>query len=249
MVKMKEFTPTGGEESVRFMAGNNDGGHECAVVKDGESGNLVRMENGSNVIDDDDADNCFMRYEEEKWKECCKESAHLCENKEEFEFIMDLERMEMRQLEVILEMFYERRRHRRRQQQQQQQQQQQESFGNGDKLDDTMSTAITMDMNESFDSISTTIDEAVDDDEYDNGEKEDEIRSYDTADDDKEDESKFERMTTPLEEENRNSHKDMMKRLYEMMNTIVEQRQQQQQQQQKQQHEKRDEPTAGNNES
>ena len=38
MAKMKEFTPTGGEESVRSIAENNDGGHECALVKDGEAG-------------------------------------------------------------------------------------------------------------------------------------------------------------------------------------------------------------------
>ena len=34
MVKMKDSTPTGGEESVRSMAENNDGGHKCAVVKE-----------------------------------------------------------------------------------------------------------------------------------------------------------------------------------------------------------------------
>ena len=122
MVKMKEFTPTGGEESVRSMAENNVGDHRCVVVKDGKSGNFVRMANRFDVIDDDDADDCFMQYVEEKRKECCKESAHLCENKEEFEFIMDLERMKMGQLEIILEMFYERQRHRQRQQQKKQQQ-------------------------------------------------------------------------------------------------------------------------------
>ena len=35
MVKMKEFTPTGGEESVRSMVENKDGSHKCVVVKDG----------------------------------------------------------------------------------------------------------------------------------------------------------------------------------------------------------------------
>ena len=34
MMKMKEFTPAGGEEFVRSMAENNDRGHECAVVKE-----------------------------------------------------------------------------------------------------------------------------------------------------------------------------------------------------------------------
>ena len=114
MVKMEEFTPTGGEESVRSMAEINDGGHECVMVEDGKDGKPVEMENRSdtviNGIQHDDDANCFMQYKE-RWKE----NAHLCKNKQEFEFIMDLERMENRQLTVLLDMFYE------RQQQQQQQ--------------------------------------------------------------------------------------------------------------------------------
>ena len=68
MVKMKEFTPTGGEESVKSMAENNGGGHKCVVVKDGDSGNPVLKEITKRVIDSIDAmnqqrDDAFERME------------------------------------------------------------------------------------------------------------------------------------------------------------------------------------------
>ena len=145
MVKMKEFTPTGGEESVRSMAENNDGGHESAVVKDGEDGKSTKMKNGSDVIFDDwlrygdDAD-WFLRNEK-RWKESA--------NKRELESIMDFERMENRQQAMTMKRCYMTfvilldERYQQQRQQQQQQQEKQEDLD--DELNDTI---ITETMNE-----------------------------------------------------------------------------------------------------
>ena len=67
MVKMKEFTPMGDEESVRSTTENNDEGHELVVIKDVGDGEPVPEEMAKifEVIDtiDKQLDKAFERME------------------------------------------------------------------------------------------------------------------------------------------------------------------------------------------